>query len=228
MPSNYNMPPISMIHSFFDPTRFVTEFIYTLAIVILCYLIYHKTHEFFELTKHKGIKHFRNAFLFFGAAYLTRFIFLILNISTRSFEISLGWEIRPFSLVLTSYLSTMAIFYLAYSTIWKRIKLNHFILFSNIIAVSLSLIAFINRSHELLTLFQLVLLIFATVLSLSKKGKKFSESRILYLLILIFWLFSLFVSGPKRLLPIELRISFQIISIIVFYLIYYKVVKWIK
>ena len=61
-----------------------------------------------------------------------------------------------------------------------------------------------------------------------KKGKKILPMRAVYLLISIFWLINLFVLGPRRFLPFELKLALQIISVIVFFIIYYKVAKWVK
>ena len=75
---------------------------------------------------------------------------------------------------------------------------------------------------------QLVLMICAVILSFAKKTKKLSNVRTLYVLILIFWLFNLFTIGHRRLLPFEVKVIFQLISIIVFLIIHHKVSKWTK
>jgi len=68
-----------MAHEYYI-TRAIIEFIYTSLIVLLCFYVDYKTKEIYELTKHKGIKYFRNAFLFFGLSYGLRFMVLILQL----------------------------------------------------------------------------------------------------------------------------------------------------
>ncbi|MFH1315941.1 MAG: hypothetical protein ABII01_00310 [Candidatus Woesearchaeota archaeon] len=219
------------IHQFLGSTIFGFEFIYTVLIVILCALVYFKTKEPYELTKYRGIGYFRNAFLFFGLAYLARFLLYIITLTVFAFDFFIPRRLFfPIAMIPVGYLSTMAIFYLTYSLVWKKIKYNYFFLFSNIIAILVSTAAFISRSHILLTGLQVGLLIFTAIISLSRhsKGKKKHHARALYLIITIFWVISLFLVGPTRFLPFEITLLFQILSIIVFITIYYKVIKWIK
>ncbi len=220
------------MYHFFSPMGFRTEFVYTLIVVFLCFLVYYKTREIYNLTKHKGIGYFRITFLFFGLAYASRFILHLLTFTSRlifDFFIPRGMMF-PIIMIPTGYLSTMAIFYLAYSTIWKKIKYNHFIVFSNITAVFVSAIAFISRSPIIVSTVQLLFLVFTIIISTKKhkKGKKRSHIRALYSLISIFWLINLFVLGPTRFLPLEVKYILQLISITVFIAIFYKVTKWTK
>ncbi len=220
------------MHPFFTPMRFGTEFVYTLIVVFLCFLVYYKTREIYNLTKYKGIGYFRIAFLFFGLAYASRFILHLLTFTSRLiFDLFIPRRIMfPIVMIPTGYLSTMAIFYLAYSTAWKKIKYKHFIVFSNTVAILVSAIAFISRSNILLSLVQLVLLICTIIISAKKhkKGKRRSYTRALYFLISIFWLINLFLLSPIRFVPYEVKGILQLISITVFVAIFYKVAKWAK
>ena len=140
------MPPW---HHMFDPVRFSTELVYTVIIVLLCFIIYFKTKDMYELTKYKGIQYFRNAFLFFGFAYIVRFLFHMVKLSNITFDLFIPMrEIGPFLLVFTTYFSTMAIFYLFYSAIWKKIKTKHFYAVSNVVAIFLALGALFYRTPQ--------------------------------------------------------------------------------
>jgi hypothetical protein len=217
------------MYRFFDLWGFGFELFYTIAIVVFCYLIYAKTKEMYELTKHKGIKFFRNTFLFFGLAYAFRLLLHLIMIGTITMDLMPRMAIMPFSIVVVSYLSTMAIFYLTYSTIWKSVKGNHLIIISNIFAITFSIVAFITRSQDYLILLQLGLLIFALVMSYkTHKSKRFSNIRILYFLILIFWVLNLYFLGPRMRMPYFFNLGMHIISLIVFWIIYLKVKKWAK
>lgn len=221
-------PPI-----FFIPLDFVIELVYTLIILIFCFLVYFKTREIYDLTKHKGIQFFRYAFLFFGLAYASR-LFLYIMIVGGIFVFESFRQLRsilPISNLVTAYFSTIAILYLIYSTIWKKISVEHFLTLSNIVALFVAVIAFISISPMIVSLTQLLLLgatIFISVRTY-EKDKKITNIRALYFLIAIFWLISLFVlDTPRMFLPFGLKVVLQIISLIVFSVIYYRVAKWIK
>ncbi len=217
---------------FFGPKIAGIELAYTVIVVFLCFLVYYKTKDMYNLTKYKGIGYFRKAFLFFGLAYASRFILHILTFTSRLiFDSYMPRRATfPLMMIVVGYLSTMAIFYLTYSTVWKRINYKHFIIFSNVLAILVSAIAFISRSNILLSLLQLILLAFTIIISIKKhkKGKKKSHARALYLLISTFWLVNLLLVGPRRFVPFEFKVIMQLVSLVIFFVIYYKVKKWVK
>jgi len=220
------------IPRFFDPLSIGTELVYTIVILVFCLLIYIKTREIYNLTKHKGIQFFRYAFMFFGLAYASRlFLYLMIFGSDDMFRHFRGMRtMMPVSNLIVAFFSTMAILYLAYSTIWKKVKIEHFLTFSNIIALFIAVTAFISRSPLTVSFIQLVLMVFAAAIILKnhKKDKKRFGTKALYLLIFAFWLLNLFVLQSRRIMPFEVKIVFQLVSIAVFVVIYYKVAKWVK
>jgi hypothetical protein len=60
------------------------------------------------------------------------------------------------------------------------------------------------------------------------RSRKISQLFILYVLFLLFWVVNLFALGPQRFIPFEIQTAFQIISIAVIGIIYYKVARWTK
>jgi hypothetical protein len=218
----------------FNPVMFWIEFAYTLVVVLLCFLVYYKTREMYELTKYKGIQYFRTAFFFFSLAYAARFILQLIQLSMFALDYFMPQGLLfPVCMLIVSYLSTMAIFYLVYSTVWKKIRYEHFLAFSNAIAVGLSFVAFFSHSPGLLSLVQLPLILAMLVTNFRKEdGKQHARShtRLLYFLISLFWLTSLFAvgSGPRWFMPFELRIALQAISLGVFIFLVYKVSKWTR
>ena len=87
-------------------------------------MIYFGTKEIYDLSSYKGIKYFRQAFLFFAIAYFFRFLIEFVVISFNTNEI---FEIYPivlgyFALFIFMYLSSISIFYLIYSISWKKWK----------------------------------------------------------------------------------------------------------
>ncbi len=221
------MPPFHLI----DPTKLIAELGYTLIVVFLCFMIYFKTIEIYDLTKHEGINYFRITFLFFGLAYIFRFLDILFMLVTVTFDTHslIGiFRIFPVSLVLNGYFSTLAILSLTYSIIWKKLNIKHTLLLFNAIAILISGIAFISRSPVFLILAQAVLLIFTILIACFIKSRKFSQLFRLYVLFLLFWIVNLLALGPRRFLPFEIQTAFQIISIAVIGIIYYRVAKWTK
>lgn len=208
------------------------ELAYTIVILIFCFLVYFKTREIYNLTKHKGMQFFRYAFIFFGLAYASRlFLYLMIFGSDNMFGFSMiRRTMMPVSNLVVAFFSTMAILYLAYSTIWKNINIEHFLTFSNIIALFVAVMAFVSRSTLTVSLIQLVLMVFAAIIIFinHKKDKKKFGTKALYLLIFALWIFSLFALESRRIMSFEFKIGFQIISLFVFIAIYYKVAKLVK
>lgn len=217
-----------MMHPFMDPTRFTIELAYTLIAVILCFLIYFKTKEIYDLTKHKGISYFRKTFLFFGMAYITRFVFHFLKISNIWLDLYIPRRtMGPIFMLFTAYFSTMALLCLIYSTTWKRFSSKEFMIAANILAVLIALAAAISPPLFLIT--QAVLLIIAIALSLIVRKKTgIPKTTLLYFLVFAFWIISLILIIPGRVLGFEIRIALELISVVLFGIIYYKVSKWTK
>jgi hypothetical protein len=223
----YMPPPFYLI----DPTRLAVELGYSTILVVLCFMIYIKTREIYDLTKHEGVNYFRMTFLFFGLAYIFRFLDILSMLVTLTFDTHFFMDIFriiPIPLVINGYFSTLAILSLTYSIIWKNFNIKHTLLLFNIIAITASGIAFVSRSPFLLILTQAILLIFTIVMAcyFYFKSGKFSQLFILYVLFLLFWIINLLTLGPQRFIPFELQTAFQIISIAVIGIIYQKVAKW--
>ncbi len=219
------MPPYHLI----EPTRLVVELVYTLIVVFLCFTIYYKTREIYDLTKYEGIKYFRITFLFFGLAFLFRFISVFVMLMGITFDIEISsYLFRIFPLVFNGYFSTMAILSLIYSIIWKELHFKHMLILSNAIAIIISGIAFFSREPDLLILTQAVLLFFTILMAVNfyRRSKKISGLFILYILFSLFWIVNLLALTPRRFLPFEIHTIFQIISIALIGVIYLKVSKW--
>ncbi len=220
------MPP-----HFFDPHILIVEPIFTLAVVIFCFLIYFKTKESYDLTKYKGIGYFRDAFLFFGLSYVLRFFFSLVFFSTIIFNFISPREIfAPFFIFFLGYFSTIGIFYLIFSLIWKKFNNRNMLIFGHCIAVLLSAISFITGSHMMIIYLQCILLAVAVVLSFVMHigRKKVSKTKLLYLLVSGLWLLNLFVIDRRKPFSSGLDIFFEAVSLIVFVIIYHKILKWIK
>ena len=211
--------------------KLLIEFIFSIVIVGLCIFIFIKTREIYYLTKHKGIEFFRKSFLYFGISYFSVFLLNLFAISMFANNIRIPrYILMPISLILVGYFSTIAIFYLIYSEFWKKFDNKNLIIIANFIALLIVLVSVLTRSPYFIGLVQLPLISFLIILKSKKqkKSKKKNHTSILYFLICGFWIINLIVQHSRRLMPLEIKVFLQIISIGIFVYLAYRVTKWTK
>ena len=85
--------------------------VYTLIILVCCAIIAYRVNMLYRLSNYKGMRYFRNSFIFFFLAFLFRYIWKL--------DISL---IHNYALFFFIYTISMAGFYLAYSLVWKNFE----------------------------------------------------------------------------------------------------------
>jgi hypothetical protein len=221
-------PPIE----FLFPPEIGAELIYSFVIVICSLMVYYATKEMYELSSYKGIKYFRLAFLFFAVAYFFRYFiqfFLVLFNLKNILEFSpryIGWS----SLFIFLYASSMAVFYLLYSVMWK--KWNHSklrLLLFNLLALIIALIGSSFRSEGVSLILNVILLVFVSFVLLAayrdSKGKRKGKGLfVIYLLLFAFWILNVInILIPKFLKLYQLGL--YLASILLFMIILYKVLK---
>ena len=182
---------------------FGTEILYSFIIIICSLMIYFGTKELYELSSHKGIKYFRQSFLFFALAYFFRSsikfglvyfnVAEIFDIPRRIFLMGVG-QITLFTFM---YFSSMAIFYLLYSVMWKKwngnskkIYLFHLLAF----VIAISSLLFRNPLVYLGMNFFLLLLVIITFYisrKQSKQKKTKQNLHIIYVLLFSFWILNI-------------------------------------
>ena len=175
------------------------ELIYSIVVIASSLIIYFSTREIYNLTSHKGIKYFRTAFLFFALSFFFRFIIKLVIVA---FNLPRILNIHPFFfdvgiLFLFMYASTMAMFYLLYSVMWKKLENNYGGIY--ILHLLALIIAFISISTPdailLLTIEAIVLLLISieSYMSYRKSAKKKSHSKLytIYLLLFVFWVLNI-------------------------------------
>ena len=217
------------------------EIIYSFVIICCSLMIYYGTKELYELSQHKGIKYFRLAFLFFAFAYFFRsfikFIVFYFNV-VGIFDIHpriLNPIVTQFALLIFMYFSSIAIFYLLYSVMWKRFGEGNIFIF-HIIAVIISMYSiFSNNPFSYLILnFVLFLFILCIVFIsyISKDKSKKHNLYFIYVMLLFFWLLNIIdILIPRFLQNYQLLI--YITSSGIFLLMTYKVLRaggswWLK
>lgn len=211
----------------FVQATLATEIIYSFIIIAISLIVYFSTKEIYSLTKHKGIKYFRMSFLFFAIAFFFRSFIKSL---TMMLEVPKIIDFNPLLggifLFLFIYASVMAIFYLIFSVVGKKWKINKIFLF-HFVAVLIALIVLLAGNSWVIIFIHILLFLFVTGATyFSSKFKKNKKSHFsgVYLLLFVFWIFNIL-----DLLVPSVFIGFQLLiylaSISIFLSILYKVLK---
>ena len=205
------------------------EIIYSFIIIISSLMIYFGTKELYELSKHKGIKYFRESFLFFAFAFFFRsaikFYITYFNIGIISKQNLI--VLNNLTTILFMYFSIIAIFYLIYSIKWKQWNnenLNHYIL--HVIAATIAIIIIITAKPLIYLIVNLLIVAFAGIAILGNKYSKKNKNslRAIYILLFTFLILNIFdILIPNILQTYQLFI--YLASIGIFLSILYKVLK---
>ena len=201
-----------------------------LVSVIVNFAIYYRTKEVYELTEHRGIKYFRNGFLFLGIANLYMlFIRFILNepfLGKGKTSIAFLIYVAPHF-----FLHILGLTNLLYSLIWKNFNKHH--IKEKIILTIASLtviIQFIIKTKFFFVGISLLLILSILTISIYQsyfdKKKKFSFIRSSYILLVL----SLFISTIRFRYYVseEFKIIHATIASILYITIYYKVHRELK
>ena len=203
-----------------------TEIIYAFVIIACSLIIYFATKELYELSSHKGIKYFRQAFLFFALAYFFRSFIKVILLYLDVREIR---QVLPsfgnVTLFIFMYFSAMAIFYLLYSVVHKKYHDKINIFWFHLIALVIALISVLIKTPTTYLILNLVLFAFiAIVVYIARSGKKKHNLYVIYILLSVFWIFNILdILIPDVFQNFQLFI--YLISIGIFLTILYKVSK---
>ena len=193
-------------------------------------MIYFGTREVYELSSYKGIKYFRQAFLFFAIAYFFRsFIKFVLSyFNIREILDFAPMLIGELSLFLFIYFSSMAMFYLLYSVMWKKWNGNSKkIYLFHLLALVISIVSVLLRNsyvYLILNLLLLIFIIFSFYIVHKDSKKKKNNLYATYVLLFIFWVLNVIdILLPDFLQNTQLFI--YLISSGIFLAILYKTLK---
>jgi hypothetical protein len=212
-------PPMPQLSIFAD-------FAYFLAIFLLGLNIYIQTRKMHDFSFHRGIRYFRNSFIYFSLIYLFRFIVLnlqVLNGSTAPDSIN---AVQSICLFLVIYFSFLSILSLVSSFSWKKYRFisdNRLSLFS----LFLSVIAFFAKLPSILLVIGIVAAVFLLLKAQDNhkmKHKILTPLFIVYVLLVFFILFDL-LPTTQELVPFEFRLAGYIASVCIFIYINLKVRK---
>jgi len=99
----------SEIYNFIAQNRELFRFLYSIIVAFICFIIVLKTDRLFRISSHQGIRYFRNAFFFYGLAFIFRYI---LGNPVYFNQMRLVFE----------FFMIMGGFCLFYSLLWKRFE----------------------------------------------------------------------------------------------------------
>jgi len=218
-------PPLNFV-----ALGFGAEIIYSFVIIVCSLMIYFGTREVYELSSYKGIKYFRQAFLFFAIAYFFRsFIKFVLSyFNIREILDFAPMLIGELSLFLFIYFSSMAMFYLLYSVMWKKWNGNSKkIYLFHLLALVISIVSVLLRNsyvYLILNLLLLIFIIFSFYIVHKDSKKKKNNLYATYVLLFIFWVLNVIdILLPDFLQNTQLFI--YLISSGIFLAILYKTLK---
>lgn len=225
------------LYSLIIENKYALEFIYAITIALICAVIVVKTDKYFKLSLHQGIRYFRNAFFFYGFAFMAKYIFGILS--------DLGFEFVYVAQIIFEYLIIMAGFFLFYSLMWKKFEssnteemptsslLNGKVAIFHVMAVVISVLDYLWGDYDFLFLSQITVFSCASIIAavnLRKTNKKYSFPRF-YLVAMILslgaWVLN-FLAEKYFNWDIAILIDISIINLLFFLLFLYGVIKVTK
>jgi hypothetical protein len=218
----------SEIYSFVAQNRVLFRFLYSVIIAFICLIIVLKTDRLFRISSHQGIRYFRNAFFFYGLAFIFRYI--------------LGNPIyfNPMRVVFEFFM-IMGGFCLFYSLLWKRFEnskdvsslFNSRIIIFYILTIIIVALDYLWKGFTFMFISQIILFFFASIISYQnykKDGKKYKFLKLYFIVMVlnfIAWIlnfaFTAFFDWRLRWVA-----NIYIINVLVFLIFLYGVVKLTK
>jgi len=185
------------LYNFLFENRNALKLLYTIIICIICFLIVAKTHKLFKLSFHQGIRYFRNSFLFYGLAFLTRYLLVSLY-DVEKFNIS-ALDYSYVVKFIFDFFLIMAGFFLLYSLLWRRFEgeegsrsslFNSKIFIFYILSAIIAMLDIIWTTSYFMFLSQVIVFSFAAGICFekyeeSKKEGKASKFLNLYLMVIV-------------------------------------------
>ena len=186
-----------MYHFLID-NRELIKILYGLVVGVICFTIVLKADRLFRISLHQGIRYLRNAFFFYGIAFVIRYF--VLGLGAHKFFVFDAFLIN----MLFEFFLIMAGFFLLHSLIWKKIEntqehytsslINSKIAIFYLMTLVLVTIDHLWQMHHMLFLSQIVLFLFASIFSYQnylEKGNKHTFPKFYFIamfLSLIAWI----------------------------------------
>lgn len=224
------------LYDFTIQNKEVFKLVYTIVIGLICAIIVIKTDRLFKISLHQGIRYFRNAFFFYGLAFILRYLLGVIYFFTP-----LMIHVHITKIVFEFFL-TMAGFSLLYSLLWKKFEPRkestsslfnvRFLLFYSI-AIIIAVLDYLWDVYYFMFSLQIILFGYAAIVSYIKyreAGKKarFLKSYFIVILInLVVWIANFIVATFLEWHKAGLIVIY-ILNIVIFFLFLYGVFKVTK
>jgi len=226
------MVDVGYLYDLIVANREVIKVFYGLIIGLICAVIVIKTNRLFQLSLYQGIRYLRNAFFFYGIAFIVRYI--------------LGAVYFKDYILLNSYLMegifefflVMGGFFLLYSLLWKKLEkggsfsslFNLRMMIFYIMAFVIVFLDYLWGTYSFMFFSQIILFSYASMISYvnykekGRKGKFLKFYFIAMVLSLVAWILNallvLYLDWHRGVL-----INVYVINIIIFLLFLYGVVR---
>ncbi len=223
------------LYSFIIQNKTTFEVFYALAISLICAVIVIKTDRFFRLSLHQGIRYFRNAFFFYGVAFIAKYIFGLLS----DLEFGSVYIVQ----IIFEYFIVMAGFFLFYSLIWKKFEspemmplsslFNVRILIFHLMAILIAVFDYLWKSYDFMFFSQIIIFLIACMIAATNLGKNDKHHKFpkFYLIAMILslgaWALN-FLAETYFNWDFSILIGISIINILFFLLFLYGVIRITK
>lgn len=226
------------MYNWFIENKELLKILYALLIGLICFIIVIKTNKLFKISFHQGIRYFRNAFFFYGIAFIARY-FLVALINYGI----LDQLYRSISIIFFEFFLIMGGFFLLYSLLWRNFEysetssssslFNSRISLFYIMAFILVFLDYIWGTLCFMFFSQILLFVFVSIIAFmnyKKNGKnhKFLKFYFLAMLLnLVAWslntLAALFLNYNQKIM-----INIYVINVIIFLLFLYGIIKFTR
>lgn len=223
------------IYSWIIQNKEIAKILFGLALSLICFFVVLKSHKFFRLSNHHGIRYFRNAFFFYGIAFIIRYL-----VGTPLLENVVVLRLGLTKL-LFEFFMILAGFFLLYSLLWKRLEhqkhyssslLNINIVIFYILSFIISFLDSLWASYSLLFFSQIILFFLLACISYSKslnnKQKGFLK---FYFLAMVLGFLAWTLNGMAALIfqwNYMILISVYLLNILIFIIFLIGIIKITK
>lgn len=216
------------LYGFIAQNKDLFRFFYSVVIALICFIIVLKTDRLFRISSHQGIRYFRNAFFFYGLAFIIRYILAMpvyFNLMRGVFE----------------FFMIMGGFFLFYSLLWKKFEgfkeasslFNFRVFIFYDLAFIIVIFDYLWGGYNFMFLSQILLFAFASIISYGnyKRGGREHKFLKLYFIVMmlnfIVWILNfIFASfGGWRL---RWMANIYVLNVIIFLIFLYGVIKVTK
>ena len=215
-----------MIYELISQNKEVFRALYSIVIGLICFVIFIKTNRLFNLSYHQGIRYFRNAFFFYGLAFISRYLIIFIY--------------PPIMRLVFEFLLIMAGFSLFYSLLWRRFEqkdsfsslFNGRILVFYLMSLIIIFLDYLWTLYLFMFVSQIILFIFASIISYMKykESKKQTFLKLYFIamvLNLLAWILNSVVAFFLNWNQI-IVINIHLLNLIIFLLFLYGVMKVTK